>query len=100
MREALKSLARVLAWLTVTPSVLSWQLRARMMGADRALEGSTQVWALVPGLAGQYLRRAFLSRTLPAAAGPGQKSGGASVVTPATRRSWSRSQALRSTPQP
>ncbi|HYE85591.1 MAG TPA: DapH/DapD/GlmU-related protein, partial [Vicinamibacterales bacterium] len=35
-----------------------------VMGPDRALEGSTQAWALMPGLAGQYLRRAFLSRTL------------------------------------
>ena len=33
--------------------------RARA-GRDRALEGSTQAWALVPGLLGQYLRRAFL----------------------------------------
>lgn len=64
MREGFKSLARALAWLAVTPSVMSWWLRARVMGADRAIEGSTQAWALVPGLSGQYLRRAFLSRTL------------------------------------
>ncbi len=68
MREALKAAARAGAWLVVTPSVLSWRIRARVMGADRALEGSTQAWALVPGLGGQYLRRAFLSRTLRACA--------------------------------
>jgi acetyltransferase-like isoleucine patch superfamily enzyme len=34
------------------------------MGADRALEGSTQFWAGVPGLSGQYLRRAFLCQSL------------------------------------
>jgi acetyltransferase-like isoleucine patch superfamily enzyme len=39
-------------------------LRSRVLGRDRALEGSTQAWALVPGLIGQYLRRAFLARTL------------------------------------
>jgi virginiamycin A acetyltransferase len=64
MREALKAAAHGLAWLAVTPSVASWWLRARVIGPDRALEGSTQVWALVPGLIGQYLRRAFLARTL------------------------------------
>jgi virginiamycin A acetyltransferase len=64
MREGLKLLAHRVAWLVVTPSVWSWQLRKRVMGADRALESSTQAWALVPGVCGQYLRRAFLSRTL------------------------------------
>jgi virginiamycin A acetyltransferase len=64
MRELMKRSARVLAWIAVTPSVISWMVRARVLGADRALEGSTQAWALVPGLIGQYLRRAFLSRTL------------------------------------
>lgn len=64
MREAVKAAAHGAAWLAVTPSVVSWWLRARLIGPDRALEGSTQAWALVPGLPGQYLRRAFLSRTL------------------------------------
>lgn len=64
MREAVKHVAHVLAWVAVTPSVWSWRLRAEVMGKDRAIEGSTQAWALVPGIAGQYLRRAFLSRTL------------------------------------
>lgn len=64
MREALKTVAHGLAWIAVTPSVISWWLRSRILGADRALEGSTQAWAIVPGLTGQYLRRAFLSRTL------------------------------------
>lgn len=64
MREAIKSALHVLASVAVAPSVLSWRLRARVMGADRALEGSTQAWALVPGLPGQYLRRAFLMRAL------------------------------------
>jgi virginiamycin A acetyltransferase len=64
MREAVKSAVHAAAWLAVTPSVISFRVRARIMGADRALEGSTQAWALVPGLVGQYLRRAFLCRTL------------------------------------
>lgn len=64
MRELVKFLAHGLAWLAVTPSVWSFALRSTVLGRDRALEGSTQAWALVPGLLGQYLRRAFLSRTL------------------------------------
>jgi virginiamycin A acetyltransferase len=54
MREALKAVAHA--------------IRARLVGRDRALAGSTQALALVPGLPGQYLRRAFLSRTLAACA--------------------------------
>ena len=64
MRDAIKAIAHGLAVLAVMPSVVSWWVRARVMGPDRALEGSTQAWALVPGLLGQYLRRAFLSRAL------------------------------------
>lgn len=64
MRDAVKGAAHALAWIVVTPSVISWWMRGRIIGADRALEGSTQAWAIVPGLTGQYLRRAFLSRTL------------------------------------
>jgi virginiamycin A acetyltransferase len=64
MREALKRGAHALAWLAVSPSVISFAIRGRVLGRDRALESSTQAWALVPGLTGQYLRRAFLSRTL------------------------------------
>lgn len=64
MREAIKLAAHGLAWLAVSPSVISYRLRSRLMGPDRALEGSTQAWALMPGLPGQYLRRAFLQRAL------------------------------------
>lgn len=64
MRESLKLLAHRLAWIAVTPSVLSFAARSAILGRDRALEGSTQAWAVVPGVLGQYLRRAFLSRTL------------------------------------
>lgn len=64
MREALKAAVHALAWVAVTPSVISYRVRARVLGPDRALEGSTQAWGVVPGLIGQYLRRAFLTRTL------------------------------------
>lgn len=64
MRDVLKLIAHGLAWIAVTPSVWSFSLRSLVLGRDRALEGSTQAWAIVPGVFGQYLRRAFLSRTL------------------------------------
>ena len=64
MRDALKATAHAVAWLLVTPSVISWRIRGLMIGPDRALEASTQAWALMPGLIGQYLRRAFLCRAL------------------------------------
>ena len=64
LRGSAKSLAHVLALIFVSPSLLSFRIRATVIGRDRALEGSTQAFALIPGLVGQYLRRAFLSQTL------------------------------------
>ncbi len=64
MRDALKLLAHYAALLLVAPSIISWRLRALVIGPDRALEASTQFWSTIPGLTGQYLRRAFLCHTL------------------------------------
>jgi virginiamycin A acetyltransferase len=68
IRELLKRTAHAVALVVATPSLLSFAVRRRLFGADRALEGSTQAWALVPGLPGQYLRRAFLCHALAACA--------------------------------
>ena len=64
MRETVKALMRGIALVCVLPLLASFVVRARVIGPDRALEGSTQFLALFPGLIGQYLRRAFLSRVL------------------------------------
>jgi acetyltransferase-like isoleucine patch superfamily enzyme len=64
MKELLKGTARFLATLAVVPALLSYRVRAAIVGRDRALEGSSQALALVPGLTGQYVRRAFYGRTL------------------------------------
>jgi virginiamycin A acetyltransferase len=64
MKAMLKGLARGVATVLVLPQLLSFHLRATVIGRDRALVGSTQFLALVPGLIGQYLRRAFLARVL------------------------------------
>jgi virginiamycin A acetyltransferase len=63
-RDALKAAARGLATLAVVPALCSFWIRRPIFGADRAIEGSTQALGLVPGLLGQYLRRAFLSQVL------------------------------------
>jgi virginiamycin A acetyltransferase len=62
----IKAVARGAATVAVAPNLLSYRIRAAMVGPDRALEGSSQALSMVPGLVGQYLRRAFLSRVLAA----------------------------------
>jgi acetyltransferase-like isoleucine patch superfamily enzyme len=63
-RELLKALARAAATVAVAPALTSYWIRSAIVGRDRALQGSTQALALVPGILGQYLRRAFLTRAL------------------------------------
>jgi virginiamycin A acetyltransferase len=60
VKHALKSVAFGAALILVMPAWLSYQVRRHLIGADRALMGSTQALSLVPGLTGQLLRRAFL----------------------------------------
>lgn len=63
-RRFLKAAARLAATLFVLPFLGSFWIKARVLGPDRALQGSSEVLSLVPGLLGQYLRRAFLARVL------------------------------------
>jgi virginiamycin A acetyltransferase len=64
MREALKAVAYALATVVIAPALLSFYVRRAIIGGDRALEGSTQALAIVPGLVGVYLRGAFLAIVL------------------------------------
>jgi virginiamycin A acetyltransferase len=64
LRRVFKATINGVATMLVLPAIASFRLRSRLMGKDRALEGSTQALAWLPGLTGQYLRRAFLRRTL------------------------------------
>lgn len=61
---AAKDLAYWAATLAVMPALASFLVRGWIVGPDRALEGSSQMLSLVPGLLGQYLRRAFFARAL------------------------------------
>jgi acetyltransferase-like isoleucine patch superfamily enzyme len=45
---------------------MSFAVRAALVGKDRAIQSSTQLLSLVPGLTGQYIRRAFLTWTIEA----------------------------------
>jgi acetyltransferase-like isoleucine patch superfamily enzyme len=64
VRQVLKSAAHAAATVLVLPALVSYVLRSAVVGGDRALEGSTQALSLIPGITGQYLRRAFLARVL------------------------------------
>jgi len=64
MRGFLKRMARLAALAAALPWLAMYALKSVMLGRDRALEGSSQSLSLVPGLTGQYLRRAFLSRAI------------------------------------
>jgi acetyltransferase-like isoleucine patch superfamily enzyme len=64
MRDLGKMVLHAAATVAVAPALASYFLRRALIGPDRALEGSTQALALIPGLPGVYLRRAFLCRTL------------------------------------
>ena len=59
-----KRIAFIAATVSVAPSLLSYAIKSAMFGRDRALHGSSQALSLVPGIAGQYLRRAFYCRVL------------------------------------
>src|SRR5882724_11551779 len=66
MRELVKGVGRLVAFVLILPALGSYWIRARLIGRDRALEGSSQTLSLIPGICGQYLRQAFLMRTLSA----------------------------------
>jgi acetyltransferase-like isoleucine patch superfamily enzyme len=64
MMDFTKSVAHVVATVLALPWLLSYWARSALLGRDRALEGSSQSLAGIPGLPGQYLRRAFLAAVL------------------------------------
>ncbi|MBA4190636.1 MAG: acyltransferase [Planctomycetaceae bacterium] len=64
LKELVKAWVRFLALVAVLPILISFRLSAAVVGRNRALESSTQLLSLFPGITGQYLRRAFLQRAL------------------------------------
>ena len=64
VRELLKRTARAAAHVAALPFLIVHAVKVPLVGKDRAVESSTQLLSLVPGLCGQYLRRAFLTWTI------------------------------------
>ncbi len=64
VREMVKALARFVAFIAVSPLLLAFFVNAALVGRNRALESSSQLLSLWPGMSGQYLRRAFLQHVL------------------------------------
>ncbi len=64
MRAFAKSVARFAALVAVLPVLVTYRVSSLALGPNKALEGASQLLSLLPGLPGQYLRRAFLQRTL------------------------------------
>ncbi len=64
MKGFLKSMARGLAQIAVSPALLLYVAAYLAFGAGRAFPGWSQVMSLLPGFSGSYLRQAFYGRTL------------------------------------
>src|SRR5438105_1146917 len=58
-RAVAKRIANALAMLAALPCVLAFRAAGVALGAGQAFPGWSQALALVPGLGGVYLRRAF-----------------------------------------
>lgn len=61
----LKSAAAILATVIVLPAYVSYALGAATLGAKRVFPGWSQSFSLLPGISGQWLRRAFYRLVLP-----------------------------------
>jgi len=63
-RDLAKWAARMVAHVIASPFLVIHLLKVPLLGKDRSLEGSTQLLSLLPGICGDYIRRAFLSWTI------------------------------------
>ena len=63
-RERAKAFVRFIALIAVSPVLVCYRINSLLVGPNRALESASQLLSLVPGIAGQYMRRAFLQRVL------------------------------------
>jgi virginiamycin A acetyltransferase len=65
MKSVLKATANGLALALVIPAFLLYRLGAMVAGPGRAFPGWSQLFSLLPGMTGTYLRRAFYRLALP-----------------------------------
>lgn len=59
MKEGAKFVLRFLSMLVVSPAVLLYYVQAAVIGRTKAFPGWSQLFSLLPGLSGIYLRHAF-----------------------------------------
>ncbi len=64
MKSLVKLALHAVAIVLVSPLLFTYVLGSLILGKNRALEGATQTLALLPGISGTFLRRAFLSVVL------------------------------------
>jgi acetyltransferase-like isoleucine patch superfamily enzyme len=64
--STLKKIADAIAICAVVVPALCYRLSALVIGAERVFPGWSQLFALIPGMGGVYLRRAFYRLILPA----------------------------------
>jgi virginiamycin A acetyltransferase len=63
-RRVVKATVNAIAVATVLPMVMVFRLSSVGIGSGKAFPGWSQAFSLLPGLTGEYLRRAFYSLTL------------------------------------
>ena len=64
MKRILKAVVNGLALLLVLPAFLLYRVGSLVLGLEKAFPGWSQAFSLLPGLSGDYLRRAFYRLTL------------------------------------
>ncbi|MBL9090980.1 MAG: acyltransferase [Planctomycetaceae bacterium] len=65
MKETLKIGANLAARICVAPAILLYRLETAFVAGERIFPGWSQALALLPGVTGVYLRRAFFRGILP-----------------------------------
>lgn len=63
--KIMKTLAVLVATLVVLPAFCAYQAAKLLLGQEKAFPGWTQLFGLLPGVSGVYLRRAFYRLVLP-----------------------------------
>ncbi len=59
MKACIKNILRAICIVIVSPTVLLYRLQAGLIGAENAFPGWSQLFSLIPGRTGVYLRHAF-----------------------------------------
>ena len=84
MRQFVKSVAHIVALALVLPVYALYAVSAQLLGKMRVFPGYAQAFSLLPGISGQWLRRAFFRLTLPRCGDGSVVSFGVLLTHPAT----------------